>query len=173
LNIPTSQPWPLFDYHFDGTTTRTYSPSKEIVSSVPVTTYDVDEDGVPVESESLAVASDGAIYTLRSFDDSLGIDGTWQTPVMVIPADIAAPFTWNFSIGGIAATGTLTPNIDSPAGYLGTYRIEYDYPSVPYQWTIHFGFDQFGVGLGILEEYSLPSVGTSAYERSDISPPQF
>jgi hypothetical protein len=164
LNIPTDQIW-LFNNYIPGNgPTRDYATFKEIISSVPVTTYSVYENILDfVESESLAVATDGAIYTLKSFDSLLGIDGTWPTPIMVIPADIAAPFTWNYSIGGINATGTITPNVDSPAGYLNTYQIEYIYPDIPYQWNIHLR-----PGEGILDEYDSPT--SEGYNRSDIPP---
>jgi hypothetical protein len=162
LNIPTDQQWTLLDYVADTGDTRTYSTTKEMVSGVPVTTYNVvDQNSNFVESESLAIAIDKAVYTLKSFDSFLGIDGTWPTPIMVIPGDLTAPVTWDFTIGGINATGIMTPNVDSPAGYLNTFRIEYIYPDIPYQWTIHLL-----PGQGILDEYDYPPPDTTeGYSR--------
>jgi hypothetical protein len=86
----------------------------------------------------------------------------------VIPADISVQSTWNFNIGGTTATDELLPLVDSPAGYINTYQIEYIYPDIPipYQWTMHLR-----PGEGILDEYDFPAPDTTeGYNRSDIPP---
>jgi hypothetical protein len=162
LTFPENNIWPLTGYA--GTNTqgsRAYAFRSSSVNNVPTIEMTEIQDGFFIESHSLALATNGAIYVLRS-DYGGGDVSEWSQPPLFLPASLAVDTSWP-TPDGSGTNVVLSTNTQTPFGHNNAILIQTDYNDGTLWETYVRDFD------GILFESDIVvDISEDSYYRSDI-----